>query len=343
MTERKYSRRDVLIGLGAGLLAAGGASRLMGSKDRGDDKPETPEPKSEKLEPPKDTEYVPVERNEYFDGNPEFLATITAQRGEYTRAQRKERRRVLANGERIFQDVGLMFYFVREGDTISEIRERLLKYDEFSYLREQNTELTSFNIPAEKLRARMWLPIPVEAKDRHLSEAQFISYAHVGIDQMLEHPEYGAEVKRILDRVPRRELIATMIAVAKQEGGGKPLGQFELHRWEARYQSFSFSYFHVLMTGAGLVARRKLNLTEGQLYHPQNGVKLFLAFMVEKSRPRKHADRLFPVLENQEEFAVFYNGTSWRSINANYLVHFKKYYKEASEHLDESGTKWKKD
>lgn len=330
----------MLIGLGAGVgfVAAGELARkLVGDEDASNGKPKQ-EPKESR-----GIIYEPVERNEYFDDNHDFLATITHSRGEYSPKQRKQRRKVLKNGEHIFQDVGLKFYLVQPGDTVSEIRERLMKYDEFSYLRVQDTKLSSFNIPAKKLRAGMWIPIPVEAKDRQLSEAQFVSYAHDGIEQMLKHPAYSKEMKRILDRVSKRELVATMIAVAKQEGGGKPLGQFELHRWEAHQLSFSFSYFHVLMKGPGLHARQNLNLTEGQLYHPLNAVKLFLAFMIEKSGDTNHADRLFPIFEHQEAFARFYNGKQWKRTNPNYLVNVRVYYDEAMNHLDKEGKRWKKD
>ena len=131
------------------------------------------------------------------------------------------------------------------------------------------------------------------------------------------------------------------IAVAKQEGGGRPLGQFTLHRWEHHKKAFSFSYFHVLMKGPGLTARRKLNLTEGQLLHPENAVMLFLAFLIEKTKERaKHADRYFPIWEHDEDFAKFYNGGKWKEKNPDYLVNLERYYQEADAHLDEDGVNW---
>jgi hypothetical protein len=337
----KITRREALIGLGAGLLAAGVSARGW---DKGKhDEEQVNGPELPKSDPEEKIEYVEVERNEYFDGNPEFLAAVTKENGEYSREQRRRRRRVLKNGEEIFTDIGLTFYLVKPGDTISKIRERLSKYDEYSYLGDQSDKLSSFNIPARKLRAHMWIPIPMESKDRHLTEAQFISYANSGIDDMLAHPKYGEEVKRILLKVSRRELVATMVALAKQEGGGKPLGQFELHRWEHRQQAFSFSYFHIVMKGPGLRARRALNLTEGQTYHPKNAVKIFLGFLIEKNaETQKHADRLFPIVDDLEAFSRFYNGSAWKRTNPNYVNNVGKYYKEADEHLDEEGKRWKK-
>jgi|GEM_PF-1733706 hypothetical protein len=298
----------------------------------------------EKIERIFEGEYEEVVPNEFFDSNPEYLGAITSQGGEWSAEQRRERTQTLPGGERVFRDVGLTFYYVNKGDTISSIRKRLSEYEEFSYLKSGSSyKLYSFNIPARKLRAGLWIPIPTEARDRHLSEAQFINYAGRAIDEIKEHPHYGAEVERILQKVSERELIATMIAVAQQEGGDKPLGQFVLHRWEDHQRAFSFSYYHVLMKGPGLEARRKLNLTEGQLYHPQNAAKLFLAFLIEKcAERRRHADRYFPISEHQKDFASFYNGRRWKKTNPNYLVNYNRYYAIADEHLSKDGRRWKK-
>lgn len=344
------SRRDFLkkVGKVAGFVGAGtvigklGDDVLEALAERGAkevEPPESPQDTSQEKE-----DYELVGRNEFFDGNPEYLQVMTDQNGEWTQEQRKQRRKTLANGEVIFEDVGIDFYLVKRGDTISEIRERLSKYSEYAYLADQRYKLDSFNIPARKLRADMWIPIPVEAKDRKLTDAQFVAYANDAIDEMKENPEYGGDVEEILKKVSQRELVATMIAIAKQEGGGLPLGQFALHRYEAHHSAFSYSYFHVLMKGPGLTARRKLNLTEGQLYHPTNAVKLFLAFMVEKSgETRQNVDRLFPVGENQEDFAVFYNGKRWKKTNPYYLQKLQAYYDVADRRLSNDGTRWKKE
>lgn len=337
MGKEGMSRREFLVKLaaGAGATAAGLGIAHEAMRRRENGSSEIPSPEAE-------VEYVPLARNEFFDGNGEYLQTLTPKNGEWTKEQRAQRRRSLPGGEEIFDDVGLSFYLVRKGDTISAIRERLSRYPEFAYLASQQGKLDSFNIPAKKLRADMWLPVPVEAKDRQLSEAQFVHYSATAIQEMCENDVYGSEVHRILEKVDQRTLVATMIAIAKQEAGGEPLGRFELHRWEDHHKAFSFSYFHVLMRGPGLDARRKLNLTEGQLYHPYNAVRLFLAFMVEKSREtRKHADRLFPISENEEAFARFYNGKRWKKMNPDYIKNLRSFFSEADLHLSEDGRRWK--
>lgn len=283
--------------------------------------------------------YEPVTRNEYFDGKPEFLQTLTQKDGEWSKEQRKKRKVRLKNGEQILHDVGLSFYLVQKNDSISEIRQKLSKYDEFKHLDDQTGKLESFNIPAKKLRQNLWIPIPIENKDRELSEAQFVAYTCRAIEEMIKHPIYGHAVQAILETITLKEFVASIVAVAKQEGGGKPLGQFELHRWEHRYQAFSFSYFHILMSGPGLKARKKLNLTEGQLYHPINAVKLFVAFMIEKSG-LKPVDRLFPIPKHKDAFAKFYNGKSWKKINPHYLTNWEKYYTHAMDHLNDKGDRW---
>jgi hypothetical protein len=343
MSRREFLKKSALFGAG---VATGGVAGevLRNAADR-----EETEDASGAVERKPDSKkekklYDPIEKHEFFDENPDYLKTMTEKKGEWSDEQRKERTVVLKNGEKIFHDVGMDFYRVKKGDTISGIRQKLAKYPEYAHVADQRYKLDSFNIPAKKLRADMWIPIPLETKDRELTDAQFVAYANTAIEEMKEHDEYGEEVKKILKKVSQRELVATMVAVAKQEGGGLPIGQFALHRYEYHQSAFSYSHFHVLMKGGGLRARRGLNLTEGQTYHPMNGVKLFLAFMIEKYKPmKKHADRLFPVPDHEEAFAVFYNGSGWKKTNPNYLRNFSAYYTEAEERLSRDGTRWKKD
>ena len=155
---------------------------------------------------------------------------------------------------------------------------------------------------------------------------------------------YGPEIERVLQKINLRELVATMVAIAKQEGGGLPLGQFSLHRYESHKRTFSYSYFHVLMRGPGEEARQTLNLTKGQTCHPINAVKLFLAFMIEKTgERRRYVDRYFPISEHENEFAEFYNGRRWKKTNPDYLNNFWTYHREADAQLSEDGLRWKKE
>jgi hypothetical protein len=334
-SRREFLRMGSLFAAGAA-IGVGGKELLdtvqeLGEEDNNNDKP-VELPKEKTIE----SEKVPL--HHFYDSHPDFLRPVTPELGQWTTDQRKEREQTLEHGERIFRDVGVTFYLVQPGDTLSEIREKLSVYPEFSYLQDQLHKLNSFNIPDKKLQANLWIPIPLEQKDRLLSEQQFIAYAEQALDEIKKDSAYGVEIERILNKVSKRELLITIMALAKQEGGGSALGQFVLHRWESHQNAFSYSLFHVLMKGPGLKARRTLNLTEGQLYHPMNAVKLFLAFMVEKSAERnKHADRLFPVFENQKAFAIFYNGGNWENVNPQYLEHLKQYYDDIDKRVDDHG------
>ena len=208
MDKNGMSRREFLGGFAAGFgVAAAGVGAAELFRDKGGEDKDSKD--SERTQ-----EYAPIERNEFFDGNEAYLQTLTSENGEWTKLQRKERRRTLRGGEEIFDDVGLSFYLIRKGDTISEIRQKLGRYPEFSYLSKQTGKLDSFNIPARKLRADMWLPIPIENKDRHLTEAQFVNYAAKAIDEIVKEERYGEEVQRILAKVDQRTLVATMLAIA---------------------------------------------------------------------------------------------------------------------------------
>lgn len=270
-----------------------------------------------------------------FD-RPEFFTPVP--HGEFSADERARRTEQLANGETMFRDTGLSFYRVQRGDTVYGIRGRLSRYPEFAYLADEQTRLKSFNLPPESLQADSWLPIPLEERDRKLTDEQFCVYALQGVEQLRSHPRYGKAVAGLEQTVEDRRLVATLLAVAKQESGGKPLGQFELHRFEPKQQAFSYSLFHVLMQGPGLDARRNLDLSQGQLYHPTNAVKLFLGFVVEKRVNEQHRplSGLLPLESHAEDFAAFYNGTDWKTKNPHYVENLRRYYDEALSLLDEA-------
>lgn len=265
-----------------------------------------------------------------FDNNPEFFKAIT-KKGDFTDEERKKRTQQLENGATVFRDVGLLFYKVRRGDTLSGIRTSLSRVPEFSYLRSQPDKIESFNIPALELVKDMWIPIPLENKDRYLTDEQFTRYAARSISELRSHDRYGKFVGEILKEVSVKELLATLVAIAKQEAGGQPIGRYELHRWEPRYNVFSFSLFHVLMDGPGLEARRNLNKSEGQLYHPQNASDLVIAYMKEKGAD---ADDFFPLDKHATNFARFYNGKGWKKINPKYVRNILSFYSDAKEMIE---------
>ncbi len=311
------SRRELLLGA-LGLAAASALPTQEACKT---------EPKiKEKPRRPK------IETNPYFDSNPEYLVPVKG--GEFSKEEKKHRTEVMPNGETIFHDIGLDLYKVKAGDNPGSIRESLSKYPQYAHLADQTDKMHSFNIPPTVLQIDMWLPIPLENKDREMSDEQFARYAKQGIDDIKGHPQYGEFLKEVIAKIGERDLIATLIAVAKQESGGKPLGQFEMHRWEKKYKAFSFSMLHILMekNGPGLSARHNLDMTQGQTYHPRNAAKLFIGYLVEKTNDPL---RLFPIDQHYEKFASFYNGSDWESTNGDYVVNVTRYYKEAQALLEE--------
>ncbi|MSR85651.1 hypothetical protein EXS71_04445 [Candidatus Uhrbacteria bacterium] len=261
--------------------------------------------------------------------DPEFSRPFP--HGELSQKERLKRTETLKHGEIILHDVGLTFYRVAEGDTRTRIIQKLNRYPKYRYLQTQTQKIKSFNIPDSELQVGMWIPIPLPEYKRELSDQAFAKFADQAVSALQVHPHYAQTVRAIIQKTGRRELVAGMLAVAKQESGGLPIGQFELHRWEPRHNTFSFSLFHVLMTGPGLTARQKLNMTEGQLYHPRNAAQLFLAFLAEKCADSKREPQdFFPLAGNNlVPFAEFYNGSAWKTFNPGYVKHLQRYHDEA--------------
>ncbi|MBD3156778.1 hypothetical protein GF369_03030 [Candidatus Peregrinibacteria bacterium] len=271
------------------------------------------------------------EKNDMWDADKEYFRKV--ENGQFSKKEYQKRLKKLPNGETIFEDIGaLTFYQVEKGDSIAGIREKLSKYKRFSYLKTlSKAKIKSFNVPQKSLKPGMLIPIPLDEEDRSMSDVQFAHYCNDAIDEMAEDSRYGDMIQKIIKKTSKKEILRIMLAIAKQESGGKPIGQFELHRWEPHQSAFSFSLFHVLMRGAGMKARQNLDMTEGQLYHPKNAAKLFLAFLCEKSRRGTscNPERFFPLMDHLNSFARFYNGAAWRRFNPHYTRHLKKYYLQA--------------
>lgn len=271
------------------------------------------------------------EKNEMWDDDKEYFRKV--KNGQFSKEEYQKRLKKLPNGETIFEDIGaLTFYRVEKGDGIANIREKLSKYKQFAHLKTlSKAKIKSFNVPQGSLTPGMLIPIPLDEEDRSMTDAQFAHYCNDAIDEMAKDSRYGDMIKKIIKKTSKKEILRVMLAIAKQESGGKPIGQFELHRWEPHQSAFSFSLFHVLMRGAGMKARQNLDMTEGQLYHPKNAAKLFLAFLCEKTRRGKscNPERFFPLMKNLNSFARFYNGAAWRRINPHYTRHLRKYYSQA--------------
>lgn len=259
-----------------------------------------------------------------------------------------------ANGRvvaRVYRDAGVTFYQVKAGDTLYGIRRVLASVPEFSYLKDlPDYGVNSFNVrnPRVKLWPGMFIPVPLAEGRSELTEEFFARDAVVAVEEMLAMSDYAPYLKEIFHRgVTVPELVSMMIAVAKQESGGVPIGQMAPHRYEPAQGVFSYSICHVLMNETGVRARRTLRLSEGQLYHPRNAAKILLAFMIEKSlerlgpnltpdgRVQRVADALTGFLPFGEEvgrfetFAGFYNGGAWRAINPDYAEEIHYYYEKA--------------
>ncbi|MBI4234815.1 hypothetical protein HY604_00785 [Candidatus Peregrinibacteria bacterium] len=272
--------------------------------------------------------------------HPEYFRKV--ENGEFSEQERKDRTQILTSETNpnlkitIFRDNGLNFYRVANNtETKKDIRAKLEQFKEFAYIKNlPEHKLRSFNILDVSLTEGMLIPIPIPEDHRKFSEEEFLNHCHDGIVEMLQHEEYGCHVAELLEKIGEKELLTFMLTMAKVESGGLPLGQFEFHRYEKHIPAFSFSIFHVLMSGPGLTARKKLNLSEGQLYHPRNAAKLFLGFLVEKSGG--NPGKFFPIMDHVEEFTSFYNGTAWRSINHQYPDTLTKFYKSSGKVLEKS-------
>jgi len=317
--EGGISRRKFLgLAAGAGALAVAGVCGVGCEREDGE---------------------MSKELNQYLS-NPDFSRPFP--NGEFTDEERAERTKVLSPDVEILEDVGLVFYRVRGEKNRTEIAKKLAEADpdRFGYLLNKAEKIESFNIPRKSLQANMWIPIPVPKEHRKIDDNHFKEFAEDAISDMQADPVYKEYVEELLEQVPKDKLVAVMAAVAKQESGGSQgTGTYELHRYEHSHQCFSFSHFHVLMEGPGLKARRKLNMTEGQIYHPRNSCRLFLAFLIEKTKemtgsgPKattavaKSLGRRLPFddREKTERFASFYNGSSWRRTNPQYMNVIKYY------------------
>jgi len=199
----------------------------------------------------------------------------------------------------LIRDVWMTFYVVQDGETKKEkIKEKLSSIPEFSYLKDPvyMNKIKGFNVPDASLKEGLYIPIPVKIEDRRLNIEEFREYSKIALQEMKNDPHYWEKTKKIIKEIWEEKIINTMIAFARcetatdQETFTDPIWTTELHRWEPRYSSFSFSFYHILMEKNAdkrtpwpwLKARQNLWLTEWQCYHPINAWKLFLGYCFEK-------------------------------------------------------------
>lgn len=285
--------------------------------------------------------YFPEAEVSEWDGNQDFF-----KRGyEYKYKKIKNEKGSAIN---LVEDVGLTFYRVEKGDSIEGIRHKIASVPGFEYIATLSKEkIESFNIQNKKLKPGMLIPIPPEREKSVLSDKQFANYCQQAIEEMKTHPKYRDYIAQILAVIPENKLVMLMMAVAKQESAGNtniPIGSFAMHRWEPVQNAFSFTYYHVLMKEAGLEARRKLGLTEGQACHPKNASKLFLAFLIEKAGDRgklgvfkEFVAKYFPPTGSFQNFASFYNGGDYRK--NQYDTNLEKLFNDSQKVMAEANTK----
>jgi hypothetical protein len=247
--------------------------------------------------------------------------------GEFSEVERKKFTEVLKNGEVIFRDHAQVFYKVQKGDTIKNIIDKLKAYPEFSHLKNQSGRSTKYiNIDPKDLKVGMWLPIPLDPEKRKLSEEQLLKYIVAAILDLSERDTPYKEMakKVITDHKLFDKVIVSMFAVGFHEAGSTFPGEFSLHRYESGHKAFSFSHFHVLMKDWGLVARKKLQRTEGQALHPINGAQMMFAYLVDKSKNPEvrrvvgfdDFSDIFPITDkNINKFSHFYNGAGYKKNN----------------------------
>lgn len=310
---------------------------------------------------------IPCDSCKYWN-NPEFFEVFQndrGEKGEFSRAERAERTQELAPGITVLRDVKLTFYRITQEDLqqanpIKYIIGKLSALEEFSYL--------ATDIPADRpggtygfnnlkkayLKVGMYIPIPIPKVERMIPDEDIFAYFTKGLEEMKKDPTYQREVEMLLKYLPEKELLALMYTVCRHESAGpsQRLGEYTFFRYEslgAAFKGFSYSMAHVLMVDAGLTARRTLGLTEGQLYHPSNTAKIFIAFLIEKCRIiarikktelEEQFKRIFPlkvdssgVLERTSlrEFLRVYNG----GIRPDYVQSMDKYYLDYLERLQD--------
>lgn len=277
-----------------------------------------------------------ISQHFYFD-NPEIDWETPTPDGNYSRAERQQLTRELENGETIFTDRGQSFYLIEQGDSLSGIIAKLSKYREFDYLKTQNgRDINFINTPANSIIAGKWLPIPLNPENRIVQDDQLFGFVADAVVELLYRSNfYQQQLMELIKSNPAilDEILKSLFAIGRTEsGGGGPAGTSAIHRYETRYKSYSYSHFHILMRDQGLLARKRLNLSEGQLAHPKNGAKLCLAFIIEKAHER--LSRIFPVNNsNIQSFSSFYNGSGYRA---------NKYDEKINSQLDLANKKLKK-
>jgi len=268
----------------------------------------------------------------------------------------------LDNWITLLHDAGLTFYLMTAKDiknkdkthssrtnTIEHIREKLSQLPQFSYLNEDeykpsnNVVTNSFNIRPDFKRLAQnskldktpfWIPIPLKKEVREITDKIFKESWELAVDIL---GWYNEDYQYIRDKVEKKyskENIAkllTSVALVETWRTTSTIWTDTYHRREAwSHNCFSFWPSHVLMENGWIKSRRKLGVTEWQMYHPIVSNVVVLWFMIEKIKEKwiknkdKIADELISILsfinedyikttdKSLNKFSSFYNWASYK-------------------------------
>lgn len=270
---------------------------------------------------------------------------------------------VLWNWVTLLHDAWLTFYLMIPEDvqqkdsinssrtnTINFIKKKLSNIPQFSYLNgdsytpTNNVVLWSFNIrPDYKKLAKnsklndhpFWIPIPVKKELREIENKSFLEAWNIAQEEIMNYnKEYGKIRDSITKRYWEKEIsqLLTAIALVETWRTSQKIGYDTYHRREGwSHKCFSFGPQHILMENAWLKSRKKLSLTEWQMYHPINSNMVVLWFMIEKIKERWIKDKnkitkklinLLDFIDNDiivannqslNDFCKFYNGWTYKT------------------------------
>lgn len=240
----------------------------------------------------------------------------------------------------LMRDAWMTFYVVQEWEkTKEQIRKKLSSIPEFSYLKDSgyDDKIMWFNVPDASLKKWLYIPIPLKTADRHIDINEFKEYSRMALQEMKDDSHYWEKVKKLIEECGEERVINIMTAFARcetatdQEKFLDPIWTAELHRWEPKYKSFSFSYYHILMEKSAdwktpwpwLKARQNLWLTEWQCYHPKNAWKLFLWYCFEKKSDPTYFFKIKNLAEAKTKgWKYNWSSSYWEKLWAN-IQHIK--------------------
>ncbi len=225
----------------------------------------------------------------------------------------------------LLRDWKLIFYVVKKWEWLNIIKEKLSQIPEFSYLKDvPNWKSTKwFNTPNSSLTPWFYLPLPIKAEDREISIEAFKKEAKTALTEMTKNTMYKEKCNQLLKTVSEDDIISIMTAYARSETAedwkhfNDKIWSVELHRREAKYSSYSFSYFHILMEKNSdgktawpwLKARLNLWLSEWDCYDVKNACKLFLGYCFEKNADPSY----FFKIKSLEDAKIVWQKYNWSS------------------------------